>query len=93
MIPQLRDNVRNGSRHERQGLNRGSAMKITNDQELENTRIKLTGLLELIKRHESETSGHPARKDSLRTIQILADQLRNEISEYEAARVLQRETA
>ena len=58
-------------------------MKLANENELENTRRKLCGLLSLIENKERDTVHHPASQDSLKTMNRFADKLRDEIEEYE----------
>jgi hypothetical protein len=60
-------------------------MKLANDQELANTRQKLLAVLDMIERRERDTTPHPAREDSLRSLREFAGQLQGEISEYEAS--------
>ena len=61
-------------------------MKLANENELENTRRKLCGLLSLIENKERDTVRHPAYQDSLKTMNRFADKLRAEIEEYEQSR-------
>ena len=58
-------------------------MKLTDQNQVENTRRKLSGLLALIEDQERDTAGHPAHRDSLMTMKRFADKLRAEIEEYE----------
>lgn len=61
-------------------------MKLTDQNQLENTRRKLSGLLALIEQKERDTVRHPAYRDSLKTMKRFADKLRAEIEEYEQSR-------
>ena len=61
-------------------------MKLTDENELENTRRKLTGLLALIEYKERDTVRHPAHRDSLKSMKRFADKLHTEIEEYEQSR-------
>jgi hypothetical protein len=58
-------------------------MKLTDENQLENTRRKLAGLLALIDKKEDATIRHPAHEDSVRSMKRFADKLRAEIEEYE----------
>ena len=58
-------------------------MKLTDENQVQNTRRKLTGLLALIDKKEHASEPHPARADSLRSMKRFADKLLAEIHEYE----------
>lgn len=68
---------------ESDGYRRGDPVKLTDENQLENTRRKLSGLLALIEHKERDTVRHPAHRDSLKSMKRFADKLRAEIEEYE----------
>jgi hypothetical protein len=60
-------------------------MRLKNDQELKNTKRKLSGLLEVIEQDERTPNDLPGRELSLRSLRRFAEKLRLEIEEYEQA--------
>jgi hypothetical protein len=58
-------------------------MRLRDDNELENTRRKLAGLLDLIEKKVERGPRSPAHEWSLESMKEMARQLKAEIDEYE----------
>jgi len=60
-------------------------MRLANENELLNTRSKLSALEALIRKKETSPTESPARELSLESMRRMAGKLRSEIEEYERA--------